>query len=119
MIQGRFGAKGELFFKLELVTAEVNLTVEAMLDTGFTEFLALNKQDVESLDWLYFDQEELLTAQGFFLFDIYLGKISLNGQEFEIPVLAGDDIQEILLGSQWLKQFNLSAKYQENLLTLG
>ena len=119
MIEGRFGEKGELFFELELVVADGNLLVEALLDTGFTEFLALNKQDVENLDWLYFDQEELLTAKGLFVFDIYIGKIILNGQEVEMPVFAGDDIQEILLGCQWLKRFKLVSDYQENVLTLG
>jgi predicted aspartyl protease len=78
MIEGRFGEKGELFFELELVVADGNLLVEALLDTGFTEFLALNKQDVENLNWLYFDQEELLTAKGLFVFDIYIGKIILK-----------------------------------------
>jgi predicted aspartyl protease len=51
MIEGRFGEKGELFFGLELVVADGNLLVEALLDTGFTEFLALNKQDVENLNF--------------------------------------------------------------------
>ncbi len=44
MIQGTFGSKGELFFEVELITADgLNLPVDAMLDTGFTEFMALNK----------------------------------------------------------------------------
>ena len=39
--------------------------------------------------------------------------------EFEIPILAGDDIQEILLGSEWLRIFDLIAKYKEGVLSLG
>ncbi|NEQ28156.1 MAG: aspartyl protease, partial [Microcoleus sp. SIO2G3] len=37
---------------------------------------------------------------------------------FEIPVFAGEEIQEILLGSQWLKLFMLVANYQEGRVTL-
>jgi len=38
MIQGTFGSRGELFFEIDLIAADgLNLTVEAMIDTGFTE----------------------------------------------------------------------------------
>jgi clan AA aspartic protease len=92
--------------------------VEAMLDTGFTEFLAINEQDVESLGWSFLSQDRLRTGQGEATFDIYLGKVVIDGQEFEIPVFAGEEIQEILLGSQWLKLFMLVANYQEGRVTL-
>lgn len=119
MIQGEFGEQGEIFFPIDLITLEgAHLSVDAMLDTGFTEYMAINKQDVQELSWEYFDQEELFTAQGLSNFDIYIGKVVINGQEFEVPVFAGDNIQEILLGSQWLKQFNLIAKYREGELKL-
>lgn len=52
------------------------------------------------------------------MFDIYLGKVAIAEREFEIPVFAGDEIKEILLGSQWLKIFTLVANYQENRLIL-
>ena len=71
-----------------------------MLDTGFTEFLAINKQDIESLGWSFLSQDKLRTAQEEATFDIYLGKVVIDGQEFEIPVFASEEIQEILLGSQ-------------------
>ncbi|NEP09298.1 MAG: aspartyl protease [Symploca sp. SIO2C1] len=119
MIEERFGDQGELFFEIELITADdFPIPVEAMLDTGFTVFLAMNKQDVEVCEWTYLEKEELRTAQGETIFDIYLGKIILAREELEIPVLAGDEIQEILLGSQWLKKFNLIAKYREAILRL-
>ncbi len=119
MIQGRFGEKGELFFKIELITPDgLNLPVDVMLDTGFTEFLAINRQDLEELGWLFIRQDRLRTAQEEADFDIYLGKVILDGREFEIPVFSGDEIQEILLGSQWLKSFDLVAKYREGILRL-
>ncbi len=120
MIEGRFGDKEELFFEIELITGEgLSIAVEAMLDTGFTEFLAINKQDLDGLNWSYLDREELRTAQGEAAFDIYLGKIILNEVELTIPVFAGDEIQEILLGSEWLKIFDLVTKYKEGVLRLS
>jgi clan AA aspartic protease len=120
MIQGQFGSKGELFFEIDLISSDgLFLTVDAILDTGFTGFLAINRQDVDSLTWSFIDREVLRTAQGESLFDIYTGRVLLNGQEFEIPVYVGEQITEILLGSQWLLTFSLVAKFQEGLLTLG
>lgn len=119
MIQGRFGEKGQIYFDINLIDRDgLSLSVEAMLDTGFTEFVAMNKQDVESLDWLFLRQNSLITAQGEALFDIYLGKVAIAQREFEIPIFAGDEIRDILLGSQWLKIFTLIANYQENRVTL-
>jgi len=60
-----------------------------------------------------------ITAQGEAFFDIYLGRVRIDGQEYEIPVFAGEAIQEILLGSRWLKQFILVANYQQTQVTLG
>lgn len=120
MIHGQFGSKGELFFEIDLITADgLNLTVDVMLDTGFTEFLAINKQDLEGLGWLFYEEETLRTAQGEATFDIYLGKVLIDGQEFEIPVFAGDEITEILLGSRWLMNMPLVVNFREGLLTLG
>ncbi|WP_396681792.1 aspartyl protease (plasmid) [Microcystis aeruginosa FACHB-524] len=114
LIRGTFGDNCEIFFPIALITGEgENLSVDAMLDTEFTEFLAINKQDVEGLNWAYFDQKEMLTARGLANFDIYLGKVLINEREFEVPVFAGDDIQEILIGSQWLKEFDLMVRYRQ------
>lgn len=119
MIEGRFGDRGELFFEIELITMNgFNLPVDVILDTGFTEFLAINKQDVGLLKWTFLRQNELQTAQGLATFDTYLGKVVIDSQEFEIPIFAGDEVQEILLGCQWLKIFDLVARYQEGILRL-
>ncbi|BAZ14050.1 hypothetical protein NIES4071_58900 [Calothrix sp. NIES-4071] len=50
---------------------------------------------------------------------MYLGKIILDGQEYEIPVFAGRAITEILLGSAWLKILPLTVNYQASILTFG
>lgn len=120
MIQGQFGGGGQLWFEIELITADgLNLPVDAMLDTGCTGFLAINKQDLDGLDWVYISRDELRTAQGEAYFDIYLGKVLLDGIEYEIPVFAGEAIEEVLLGSEWLKILPLVVNYQAGILTLG
>ena len=118
MIEGRFGDKGQIYLEIDLIDGDISFPVETMLDTGFTEFLAMNKQDVQSLDWHFLRQNKLRTAQGETEFDVYNGRVIIDGQEFEVPVFAGDEIQEILLGSRWLKLFILVANYGENRVRL-
>ncbi|PHJ68001.1 aspartyl protease [Nostoc linckia z18] len=119
MIEGRFGENGQIYFEIDLIGKDgISFPVETMLDTGFTEFLAMNKQDVQSLEWDFLNQDKLRTAQGETEFDVYSGRIIIDNQEWEIPVFAGDEIQEILLGSQWLKLLILVANYNQNLATL-
>ncbi len=119
MIEGRFGDKGQIYFEIDLIGEDdFGFPVETMLDTGFTEFLAMNKQDVQSLDWPFLRQNKLRTAQGETDFDVYTGRVIIDDQEFEIPVFAGDEIQEILLGSRWMKLFILVANYGENRVSL-
>lgn len=115
MIEGRFGENGQVYFEIDLIGGDdLSFPVETILDTGFTEFLAMNKQDIESLNWTFLNQDKLRTAQGETDFDVYLGRVIIDSQEFEIPVFAGDEIQEILLGSRWLKLFVLVANYAED-----
>lgn len=46
MIHGKFGDNDELFFEIELIADEqLELPVDAMLDTGFSGWLAIDKQD--------------------------------------------------------------------------
>ncbi|BAY19212.1 hypothetical protein NIES21_50720 [Anabaenopsis circularis NIES-21] len=120
MIQGSFGTRAQLFFEIEFITDDgLNLPVDAMLNTGFTGFVAINRQDLDGLNWVYVRKEMLRTAQGEARFDIYLGKVLLDGQEYDIPVFVGDEITEVLLGSEWLKILPLVVNYQAGILTLG
>lgn len=119
MIEGRFGENGQIYFEIDLIgDDDISFPVETMLDTGFTEFLAMNKQDIQSLDWSFLNQDKLRTAQGETEFDVYIGRVIIDSQEWEIPVFAGDEIQEILLGSRWLKLFILVANYSQNIVSL-
>jgi len=120
MIQGTFGDDGELFFEIELLTAQgLALPVDVLLDTGFSEWLVINKQDLPGLDWVYIHKRVMQMAQGESSFDIYLGNVRIDKQEFEIPVCVGEDVTEILLGRQWLKTRRLVVDIAKGVLTLG
>ncbi|MFM5944042.1 MAG: aspartyl protease, partial [Dolichospermum sp.] len=84
MISGKFGDEDELFFDINLIAADgLELSVEALLDTGFSWWLAINNQDIEALGWIYLEQQTMVTAQGDAEFDIYLGKVQIDGQYFD------------------------------------
>jgi len=104
MIEGWFGDEDELFFEIELIADNgLELSVDAWLDTGFSGWLAMDSQDLEGLDWIYIQRQRMRTAKGEFNFELYAGKIRIDGQEFDIPVHVGDGVPEFLLGRQWLK----------------
>ncbi|MCL1470967.1 aspartyl protease [Argonema antarcticum] len=121
MIHGKFGDNDELFFEIELIDDEqLELPVDAMLDTGFSGWLAIEKQDLEGLGWFYVRKELMRLAQGGDSeFDLYAGKVRIDGEEFDIPVHVGDGVPEILIGRQWLKSRRLVVDMQSNVLTLG
>lgn len=121
MISGRFGENGELFFEIELIASNGEVfPVEVLLDTGFTTgFLAINSQDLDALDWsLIAPQIEMQTARGEGFFDIYEAWVIIDGQESIVPVHVGEDIREILIGSQWLDRMQLVVNKPMEILTL-
>lgn len=119
MIQGFFGDKGELFFELELTAADGSIvTVNALLDTGFTDWVAMDTQEVDSLEWLLIDTKKMQTARGEVMFNLYQGTVSFDGQELTIPILGGEEITEVLLGLAWLQNRRLVVDRKASLLTL-
>ena len=119
MIQGTFGDEDELFFEIELITDNgLELPVDALLDTGFSGWLAMNDQDLDGLDWTYVKQEKMRTAKGEFNFDLYAGKVRLEGQEFDIPVHVGAGVPEFLIGRQLLKNRRLVVDISAGVLIL-
>jgi predicted aspartyl protease len=120
MIDGFFGDEDALLFEINLITSNaLELPVDAMLDTGFSYWLAINDQDLDALGWTYFDQQIMRTAQGDLRFDIYAGKVRIDGSEFDIPVHVGKDLTEVLLGRQWLTTRRLVVDMPSGELTLG
>ncbi|MBD0346764.1 MAG: aspartyl protease [Coleofasciculus sp. Co-bin14] len=122
MIEGEFDSEGKLTFEIALVTVDGEIILaDAILDTGFTEWLAINNQDLEILGWpIVIDGEKLMqTAQGETRFQVYAGTVELDEQQFNIPVLGGDTISEVLLGLPWLRTRRLIVNFPAGVLTLG
>lgn len=120
MIQGYFGNKGELFFEIDLIAVDGSvITVNALLDTGFTDWLAMDIQDVESLGWLFVRELDMRTARGEVRFNVYQGNVYFDDQELIIPVLAGRQITEVLLGLPWLETRRLVVDRKAGVLRLG
>ncbi|MBW4689172.1 MAG: aspartyl protease [Komarekiella atlantica HA4396-MV6] len=121
MISGEFNSKGELIFEIGLIVADGDIIpAQALLDTGFTGYLAIDNQDALSLGWLRESQtEDMQTARGEARFNLYQGNVLLDGEYFAIPALGGDEMQDILLGVRWLQIKRLVADFSAGILTLG
>ncbi|NEU75599.1 aspartyl protease [Hassallia byssoidea VB512170] len=122
MISGEFNSQGELIFEINLISADKDvIPVNTLLDTGFTGWLAIDNQDALSLGWTLKinEQQDMLTARGEARFNLYEGTVLLDGEEFIIEVLGGDELQDILLGVRWLQTKRLVADFPAGMLTLG
>ena len=109
-----------MYFEIELIPSDgLGFSVGAMLDTGFSYWLAIDNQDLGALDWVFLRQQVMYTARGDFDFDLYAGKIKLGDQEYDIPVHVGEGLSEVLLGRQWLTTRQLLVNMPSRLLTLG
>ena len=118
---GSFGDNGELWFDIQFVAANGEVfSVEALLDTGFTGgWLAINSQDLAALQWSRIAaQIEMRTARGEGHFNLYEGRVIIDGNELSVPVHAGDDIPDTLMGSTWLEIMQLVVNKPKGILTL-
>ena len=119
MSKGYFNNRGELFFEMGLIATDQSVMfAPAILDTGFTDWLALNIQDIESLGWSCFKTQEKQTAGGIIEFNLYAGAVVFDDQEMTIPVIGGDEFTHVLMGLQWLKDRRLIVDKKMDLLTL-
>ncbi len=74
-MNGFFGDEDALLFEINLITSDgLEIPVDAMLDTGFSYWLAIDEQDLDALDWSYIDQQIMRTARGDVRFEIYVSK---------------------------------------------
>jgi clan AA aspartic protease len=118
-VSGFFGDEDALLFEINLIALDgLELPVDAMLDTGFSGWLTIDKQDLDALGWTYIDQQIMRTARGDVRFKIYIGKVKFDGREFDIPVHVGNGLTEILLGRQWLRTRRLVVDIPSGELTL-
>ncbi|MEL6165101.1 MAG: aspartyl protease [Cyanobacteria bacterium J06628_3] len=75
MIQGVFGKNGELFFEISLIAADGSDLIEnALFDTGCTDWLVMNVQDIECLEWTFLREQKRQTAKGLGDFYFYQGR---------------------------------------------
>ena len=121
MISGIFGEEGELIFEIELIATNGEIIpIDAILDTGFTTgYLAIPTQDIEVLGWEKIRSDIMLsTAKGMAYFDIYEGRIIIDQQEFTIPVHAGDNLPDILIGGFWLDEVRIVIDKPVGILTM-
>lgn len=120
MINGYFGEEDELIFDIDLITIDgLELSVEAIMDTGFSGWLAIDRQDIDGLGWTYLGQSQMRMAKGGDVeFNLYTGTVQMGGQKFDILVHVGEEVPEILLGRQWLKNRRLVVNFPLQLLTL-
>jgi predicted aspartyl protease len=52
-MSGFFGDDNSLNFEIELIGNDgIELPVDAMLDTGFSYWLAIDNQDIHALNWV-------------------------------------------------------------------
>ncbi|MBW4649233.1 MAG: aspartyl protease [Kastovskya adunca ATA6-11-RM4] len=120
MIHGYFGSQGELYFEIDLIAGDgAMIAVDALLDTGFTDYLAMNIQEVEGLGWSFVRKQDRQTARGEATFSLYQGRVIFDDREFVIPVLGGEEINEVLIGLPWLETRRLVVDKKAGLLTLG
>ena len=120
MINGRFSDDDTLIFELSLMASDgLEFPTDVMLDTGFSRWLAIDEQDLESLDWTYLRTIVQQTARGVSDFDIYAGKVRLDGSEFDILVHVGEGLTEVLFGLKWLKTRRLVVDMASGVLILG
>lgn len=120
MIEGIIGENNELLFELILTTSSgLELPVDALLDTGFSEWLVMDRQDVAELDWTYVGTRTMQMVRGEVELDVYMGRVYLGEEVWEIPVYAGQGIPEVLMGRQWLRTQKLVVDLPSAILTLG
>lgn len=105
MIVGEVTPNREVVIRLELRgTSGVCVPVQAVLDTGFTEYLALPAAIVRQLGWpkIYTDRM-MLADRSIVVFDVFDGVIDWHGQDRAIEVHAGGDVligMSLLYGSR-------------------
>jgi transposase len=91
--------------------------IESMLNAEATLIESINFSQVKRIG---IDEIALVKGQGnYFAIIVDLDANKPDEQEYEVAVFAGDEITEVLLGSEWLKILPLVVNYQAEILTLG
>ncbi|MDJ1182454.1 hypothetical protein [Roseofilum casamattae] len=118
-MQGTLGENNELFFEIGLVTTDgTEFAIDAMLDTGFSGWLALDVQDLDGLDVQYIGTQNMQLATGEEVqFSLYTTPIYFDRREVRI-IHAALGVPQVLLGRQWLINRRLVVDVSSSILTL-
>lgn len=120
MISGWFDVEGQLRFEIELIDElGESLAVDALLDTGSTEWLVLSNQDIEILGWSKIGRKTVKTVTGEITLDVYAGLVIFDGLELNVPVVASVTLDDYLIGIPWLRSKRLVVDRPGGVLTLG
>lgn len=107
----------KLFLEIALVAANGKIILtDALLDTGFADWLAMNERDIESLGWSDLEERPTYTTQRETRFNVYVEVAELDGQVFDVPVLGGDTIFEVLFGLSQLRTRKLILEFPAGVL---
>ncbi len=105
--------EGRMLFPVTFfVDGQPGITIQFVVDTGFSEYLSLPIEAVRSLRLpLIYDMEAVLADGSSRIVDIYNAIIFWNGIERVVPVLALGN--RVLLGMKLLKGYELCAQVIE------
>jgi predicted aspartyl protease len=65
------------------------------------------------------EPQDMQTAQGEARFNLYEGTVVIEGEEFTVEVLGGNELVNVLLGVLWLRTKRLVVDFPRGVLTLG
>lgn len=107
MIQGSVNAFREAVLPLQLRAPDGRLVdLDAIIDTGFSDYLALPPAVVAALQLPYYGTADYELGDGDVVtFRLYMTEAVWGGQEFEVPVLASDG--GALIGMRMLYGYHL------------
>lgn len=111
MINGRVVA-GEMIVPLEITSLVGSLRLDAVIDTGFTDFLTLTHQHVRQLGLaLLFSVPAMLADGSTISVDLYIGTVVWDGQPQTVRIHCTEGGP--LLGMEMLTGYRLSADVTE------
>jgi clan AA aspartic protease len=104
---GQVTDRPEALLPLHIRSGESELRVEAVLDSGFTDYLTLPQADIARLQLPLLDVVEGQLADGRIVhMEAYLGSVLWHGEPREIVILASDSAP--LIGMSLLRGSHVS-----------
>jgi len=87
LIYGEVTSDREAIVPIDIIGATETLTIEAVIDTGFTEYLCLPQHIIDQLDLNFVEVTQALLADGSIVdFDIYEAEANWGGHPKDVLV---------------------------------